>query len=739
MIILKTANQWNPHSTEVDWSVLDGFEYLNYSKWQNLSEQFRLSINAYEKLLTMCAHSDLENSIHERLELIKEFVSSHDTLGKEIERDQKTNGSLAYKVNKLYFAHQKHFHHTNAEKSLFGELTTDEQFAAIFAWEKHIQLVASAGSGKTQVLVDKAVYANKVKKIQLNDILALTFNKDATKEVNNRIAQKLNINPEFVSVAKTFHSSGNQELRKIGQLSFFDEQSFLKKKTLLDDKEPRHYFQCVINDIRENDQERFETMLNDFLFEEPSLLIKPLNNALKGSNVYLFLDQNKHITIFINRKNVKNGKPLCCFLEDQSDIEATLKSLIEKIRQRLEEVHKDIETVNAYIERVKQINETYLENYDAVLMDRLINFVDLAKVDFGFTCLDFPNFEFHQKRKKVLNERLSIITSRQQSIVRSFIEIVERYNALLQKDNRYEFSDMVLGFIASLEEKRDRGYKLIMVDESQDLSPSRKAIIQGLMDSCDDDCVLFIVGDDWQTINEFAGSEITIFTEFNRYFNPLKRLYLTQNFRCPSGILRISKEFIQKNEDQIQKDVIPLERKISRLPSVFIIPYYDEISHRKAYENLFEQISKHKLDHLIKSDELLLLGRNRRTVALRSTNENQLLSEQWEKHAPASCEEQDKFIKTVHRSKGLEAKVVCLLDVDKCFPSKQESPFEKMVVEPNQDRFPYGRERRLFYVALTRTSEVLYILAEKENGTFSSSFITELLDKNGYEQDIQVC
>ena len=84
-------------------------------------------------------------------------------------------------------------------------------------------------------------------------------------------------------------------------------------------------------------------------------------------------------------------------------------------------------------------------------------------------------------------------------------------------------------------------------------------------------------------------------------------------------------------------------------------------------------------------------------------------------------------IMTVHKSKGLETDNVILVGLDDSvlgFPNKIIQNNILKYVLSDKDHYPYEEERRLFYVALTRTTNDVYLLVNKNN---PSIFVKELL------------
>jgi DNA helicase-4 len=137
---------------------------------------------------------------------------------------------------------------------------------------------------------------------------------------------------------------------------------------------------------------------------------------------------------------------------------------------------------------------------------------------------------------------------RAQALLKVFWPIQEAYRQYLKRRNRIDYEDMIILAAKYLEEGRySSPYKLILVDEFQDLSPGRARLVHALLNSRQDS-VLFGVGDDWQAINGFAGSDLNLFLGFETHFGEAWEGNLSQTFRCPRGISDVGAWFIMENK-----------------------------------------------------------------------------------------------------------------------------------------------------------------------------------------------
>ena len=254
-------------------------------------------------------------------------------------------------------------------------------------------------------------------------------------------------------------------------------------------------------------------------------------------------------------------------------------------------------------------------------------------------------------------------------------------------------------------------FKVILVDEFQDMSNARAHMIKAMIGQSDD-VILFGVGDDWQSIYRFAGADISVMTKFADNFGYTKTTYLSDTFRCNQGIADVATQFILKNPAQISKKVNATSK--SRANSVRVI-FHSGNSDSAIYAQL-ESLNKWAISKNTVID-VCLLGRYNFSEPTNFTALAQLFKGRI-----------NLFFSTVHSSKGLGFDAVIVLGmtdrpgVD--FPSaKQDDPVLSIFM-PQGDQLEFAEERRLFYVALTRAKKMVSLITPKHEG---SSFVRELL------------
>lgn len=252
-----------------------------------------------------------------------------------------------------------------------------------------------------------------------------------------------------------------------------------------------------------------------------------------------------------------------------------------------------------------------------------------------------------------------------------------KYNQELKSFNGFDFDDLILEATKVISKKSK--YKHIIIDEFQDTSLIRFNLLNKIR--VINNATLFCVGDDYQSIYHFSGSDINLFLKFKEYISDAKVMKLKYTYRNSQELINASTSFVMKNNKQLKKELI--SNKHIDKPIKFI--YY--INPHKAFEKIYKIVKN-------SSKSLLVLGRNNFDIKKFS-----------KKDIP-------EFM-SVHSSKGLEADNVILINmVDNIygFPNKLINSKLLEEIHPTDKSYIYAEERRLFYVALTRTKNYVYIL-----------------------------
>ena len=322
----------------------------------------------------------------------------------------------------------------------------------------------------------------------------------------------------------------------------------------------------------------------------------------------------------------------------------------------------------------------------------------------------------------------------------AFLKIVEEiyndYEAYLLKIKKIDFNDMInKASDCIVKNGLDLPYKYIIVDEYPDTSFTRYNLLRNICDSIG--AKIMVVGDDWQSIYSFSGCDVNIFTKFDNFFDVCETRYIEKTYRNSQQLIDASSNFVMKNPDQTRKE---LKSSKSLKYPIKLVNFDNDFDEILKFELIIKNIINQST---FKNKKILILGRNNKDIfnLLKNFNvENEYGKRKFEILGDEDKLRRNKFVKivyrespdvnieyrTVHQSKGLECDNVILINLKNWkagFPNKMVDDPVLNFVKRNGDSFSYAEERRLFYVALTRTKNNVYLLAPYFK---SSVFVQEL-------------
>ena len=302
--------------------------------------------------------------------------------------------------------------------------------------------------------------------------------------------------------------------------------------------------------------------------------------------------------------------------------------------------------------------------------------------------------------------------------------VYNKYQKALEEQGGIDFNDMINRAAAYVEDRKYVSpYQYVIVDEYQDISQARYRLLEVMRQTRD--YKLFCVGDDWQSIYRFSGSDIGFILNFEKYWGASEISKIETTYRFSQSLIQVSSDFVMKNPEQKRKYLR------SAIPdqgfSVEKIAGYTE---EYCVKFLLE-----RLKDLPKGSSVLLLGRYRFDIRMMEQcrevtyryNEAVGRTEVRYSRRP---DLQISFM-TVHGSKGLQAEYVFLLN-NKArgmgFPSQiTDDPVLELLLD-NCDHYPFAEERRLFYVAITRAKKKVWLVTIQGN---ESAFAQEIEKEYG--------
>ena len=363
--------------------------------------------------------------------------------------------------------------------------------------------------------------------------------------------------------------------------------------------------------------------------------------------------------------------------------------------------------------------------YIRKLINLLCRFISNFKVN-GYQADDF-NRMYHSTQNVRSRLFLSICND-------CYLE----YERWLNEHKAVDFEDMINESARLLREVREMkkklDFKYIIVDEYQDISRQRFDLTKALSDVTD--AKIIAVGDDWQSIYAFGGSDINLFTKFEKKMGYAKMLKIVRTYRNSQEVIDIAGNFIQRNKEQISKQLISHKH----IEDPVLIYTYD--GSRKVYkgnrksggnyemaraiETVLEELLKYKKSEGKEPGSILLLGRYgfdgdhlERTGLFEYVNRTKEIRS-------VKFPKLNITFMTAHSSKGLGYDDVIVINGKNetyGFPAKvEDDPVLSFVIKGDRS-IDYAEERRLFYVAMTRTKNRVFFVAPEAN---PSEFLLEL-------------
>lgn len=651
---------------------------------------------------------------------------------------------------------------------------TQEQARAVICFDNRVQVVASAGSGKTSTMVAKAAYAIYRGFVAPERIVLLAFNKKAAIELKERAAKSFaRLGMEGVSVeALTFHSLGLKVVGKAtGQKP--DVPDWATKPALgvrklteivdqLKDRDTafrnrwdlfRFVFARDLTAFGCPDRaESWDAQGKGSLVTNLGEHVKSEEEALIAS--YLFLngvkyryeDRYKHPTADEDHRPYKpdfyypdvdlyhehfalNAKGECPphfegYMEGivwKRDLHKRMgTALFETTSHGLRDVD-DLQRLGDELTSRgivldpnpdREIPQDGQKPMEAVELVKLIRtFMSHAKSN----CLTQPALQKRLDAISDVNFRLRY---------RMFLDIAEpimrAWDEALAAEDGIDFEDMLNMAAEHLEGGHyEAPYELVMADEFQDASRARARLCRALVKR--PNRFLFAVGDDWQSINRFAGADVSVMTGFRQWFGHGQELKLEQTFRCPQALCDASSAFVGKNPVQIPK------RVHSDTPAQGPVLHAFQVDSQNHLAEAIDQFVMKLADGV--RDGTIPPGRSGKVsvYVLGRYNAD-------EKYVPERQARFNRWVEvsflTVHRSKGSEADYVILPEMvsirrRRSFPNTQADDPVLALAMPNGDTYPLGEERRLFYVALTRARRSVAMFTARG---YRSIFLNELIE-----------
>lgn len=672
-----------------------------------------------------------------------------------------------------------------------GKKLDEQQRTAVITDEYSNLIIAGAGSGKTLTILGKVKYLIEQKNISPENILLLSFTKKTVEELNERL-KEIGLSATANTFHKLGYDTIKKHHPTIPAVTNENTLSRIIKeylqKDIFDNSEALQsyiqYVACYMNIPEEDDNynslgEKVDTE-KGIDFQTIKSKCEPLNIVSKSSLDTIQGERVKSVEeliianfLYLNGIEYDYEKPYPYgdvmyrpdfFLKDYSiylehfgvDEHNRAKWLTPFNEQKyVEGMQIKRETHKAYNTKLLETYSYY--NRDNVLLRKLREMLETENVSFKprdpkiiYTKVSDNGKNFGKEIIKLIESFINLSKSRrldynslknlfsdktkfknnfmlerQQMFLQFVLPILEKYDNTLKERNEVDFNDMINQATDSIKKNKSKyTYQYIIIDEYQDISFSRFNLIKEIRDLSD--ARLVCVGDDWQSIYRFAGSDISLFSSFDKYVGKYEQLLIEQTYRNSQTLIDISSKYIQKNSKQISKN--PKSKKE---------PLEDPIKFVHHKQEDIEDTFINEIQLLVNkygNKPILILGRHSFDIndLIKSPSNSKIkYIESSGKLEVRGFEGIDISFLTVHKSKGTESHNVIILNLRNHllgFPNKMaDDPILSLLLSDDEE-YRFAEERRLFYVALTRTKNEVVLLIPSD----VSLFAEELLTDNNY-------
>ena len=617
-----------------------------------------------------------------------------------------------------------------------------EQVQAVLCFDNRVQVVAAAGSGKTSTMVARAAYAAGQGFVAPERILVLAFNHAAAKQVGDRLQARLG--PTGI-LSSTFHRFGlqvitdvlghrppmSQEAKERGGLALIErlvgnlcetDPSFAANWTMFrlvfadelppfgseedrsaDTRRARENGLLTLDGkiVRSHEEQMIADWLHvngvDYAYEHDyAHPTAGTHQQYKPDFYYPDIDVwHEHFALD------RHGQPPAHF-KGYLDGVAWKRELHQQMGTTL------IETTSAGIRDGSGFTHLAAEltRRGITVQPRTRPDVDLRRQAHDQDLYELLNTFLSNTKSNLLKDadlrsraRLSAASPiRTRLFLDVFLPVRAAWDQRLSDSNTIDFHDMINQATELIRAGRwTNPYELVMVDEFQDTSVARTALVEALLDA--PHRYLFTVGDDWQSINRFAGADPSIMADFDDRFGPGSRtVRLQQTFRFPQSLCDIAGRFVSRNPAQLAKTVTSEQPETS--PTVRAVACPAAPTRRSPPPGGPEMIPAHReiCRHLGQLHTTHLEAARTATTPTPRTSVrilsryNRTLKNLQDTVPVRNWPGLDITFTTVHRSKGDEAEHVIVVDLeDRRFPCARADDPLLAIAQPRPDPYPLRR------------------------------------------------
>lgn len=642
-----------------------------------------------------------------------------------------------------------------------GRRLDNQQMACIVKDAPNHLVVAGAGTGKTTTILGKVKYLLATDACKADEILVLSFTNAAASEMKARLAQETNLD---ILVA-TFHKLGLGIIRKAEEKAPLiykgDSRKFIREQIdrCLENPEYARLLMLYLLFHRVNQKSEFdfdtESSYKDYLTTNPPTTVKGETVKSYGEmEIANFLAQfgieyQYEAPYKVDTRTEEFGQYYPDFYLPQYDIYIEYYGVNKQGEVPAYFSGRDGKTATAvyregiaWKENTHRANGTTLiecyayEKFDGVLLDNLKKKLQKHNVPLEPVSVDQLFSQMDTGKKNVLDglaELFQTVLSLSKSnrlsskglidlclapanagqlvLAQLFAPIYDAYQEMLAAEGSIDFSDMInLATDHVTAGEYHHRFKHIIIDEYQDISKAQYNLLQAMRN--DSYFSLFCVGDDWQSIYRFAGSDIGYILNFAQYWGDAETSKIETTYRFSQRLIDISSRFIMENPNQLKKSI-----HASNDTERYVLGEIQGYTDKWAI-----QFMASKLEDLPRNSTVYFIGRYQFDADLLKEDGHFRVSynnvtKVMDVVLPPRPDLKMAFY-TAHRSKGLQADFVFIINNranHMGFPSKVQNPPLVDLLLEQADTYPDAEERRLFYVAMTRARKRVYLVTTEKN------------------------
>lgn len=431
-------------------------------------------------------------------------------------------------MNKTF---QKHYNRLNKQ-----------QKKAVDTLEGPVMVIAGPGSGKTEILSMRVANILKKTDAPASSILCLTFTDAAAINMRERLADLIGDAAYEVAI-HTFHSFGSEVIQQYSE--FFHEGT---RRDPADELAKTEILQSIFSDMSHSSP--LSTVRPDGEFVYLSSVDSHITNLKKAG----LTPEELQEVLDHNEEFAKQTNPVFTELFQGR----MSKSILDQIPDYLEKL-RDIEVGELGVARIDSLKEVLLLTLEEAYGDAIERDTTKPVTNWRNNYLEKSGQGDYVIKSYTRKEKLSAL-----------VDVYRQYQQHLKQRNLYDFDDMILDVVHTLEEEPElranlqEQYLYFLIDEFQDTNDAQMRLIDDLFDmeiSAGRPNIM-AVGDDDQSIFKFQGANLDNILDFSKNYVEPEIITLQKSYRSTPEVLEQAREVILKGEERLEHKLDDVDKEL---------------------------------------------------------------------------------------------------------------------------------------------------------------------------------